>query len=227
MIGIYKFTNKYNRKCYIGKSVDIEGRYKAHLRAAKHGDKTLFYNALRKYGIEGFDFNVLIECSKENLNYWEKFYIRYYCSNNRDWGYNLTYGGDGISVWDDEMRKKHSEIHLGQISSRKGKHLTEETKEKLRQANLGKKQSQETILKRVEKLKGHGISEEGRKKLRQANLGRVVTEETRQKISNTLLGNIPWNKGMKGKYTAKKRGPMSEETKRKISETKKLRNQNK
>lgn len=33
-----------------------------------------------------------------------------------------------------------------------GFHLTEETKEKLRQANLGKKQSQETIEKRTEKL---------------------------------------------------------------------------
>lgn len=113
MIGIYKYTNKYNRKCYIGKSKDIEARYKSHLKCVKNGINTHFYNALRKYGIDSFDFQILIECPKENLDYWEKFYIRYYCSNNPDWGYNMTPGGDGISFWDEESRKRQSEIHKG------------------------------------------------------------------------------------------------------------------
>ena len=29
--GIYKITNKINNKCYIGKSTDIESRWKYHI----------------------------------------------------------------------------------------------------------------------------------------------------------------------------------------------------
>ena len=91
MIGIYKFENKYNRKVYIGQSVNIEARYKAHLR--NKDTNNYFHNALLRYGIDAFDFDILIECPKENLNYWEKFYIKYYGSNLHDYGYNLTEGG--------------------------------------------------------------------------------------------------------------------------------------
>lgn len=67
---------------------------------------------------------------------------------------NLTDGGDGCTgfVWSDASRSKLS-------SSKKGCVLTGETKEKLRQRNLGKKQSKETIDKRVitfhQKSAGH------------------------------------------------------------------------
>ena len=91
MTGIYKFTNKLDRKVYIGQSVNIKKRYRAHIN--RINDNSYFHNALKKYGIENFDFDVLIECSREALNYWEKFYIRYYYSNHHDYGYNETEGG--------------------------------------------------------------------------------------------------------------------------------------
>ena len=34
MMGIYKITNKINGKVYIGMSVDIEGRWKGHIKYA-------------------------------------------------------------------------------------------------------------------------------------------------------------------------------------------------
>ena len=55
---IYKFINRINGKKYIGQTNNIENRYKAHL-SSKRNDP--FHNALRKYGIENFDFEV-IEC---------------------------------------------------------------------------------------------------------------------------------------------------------------------
>lgn len=46
-----------------------------------------------------------------------------------------------------EFRKKLSESHKGQIPNRKGQHHTEATKEKLRQANLGKRHTKESLKK--------------------------------------------------------------------------------
>lgn len=108
MIGIYKFTNKYNRKVYIGQSKNIKARYYNHFNCAKHLD-TYFYRALRKYGKEGFDFEVIMECPIENLDYWEKFYIKYYGSNIHDYGYNEYEGGTGLTKWTPELRKKMSD----------------------------------------------------------------------------------------------------------------------
>lgn len=125
MIGIYKFINKFNRKVYVGQSIDIEGRYKAHLKNKKN-PKVLFDKAIKKYGVEGFDFDIIIECPKEALNYWEKFYIKYYCSNNNKYGYNLTDGGNGTGeAWNkglkmtEEQRKK-SGVPKGTIPWNKG-----------------------------------------------------------------------------------------------------------
>lgn len=93
MIGIYKFTNKINNKSYIGQSVNIEKRKKEHIQNINNYkiDSTL-YQALRKYGIMNFSFEVLEECDKQELNEKEKYWIQYYDSYNN--GYNMTPGGD-------------------------------------------------------------------------------------------------------------------------------------
>lgn len=96
MIGIYKFTNLKNSKVYIGQSINIEVRKKAHLKAAFNPNHInyycQFYKALREYGIENFSFEILEECSKEELNEKEKKWIAYY--NSYENGYNMTPGGD-------------------------------------------------------------------------------------------------------------------------------------
>ena len=63
MKGIYKFTNKINGKSYIGQSQDLETRYKTHLRNFNKESASmyngLFYRAIRKYGIENFNYEIL------------------------------------------------------------------------------------------------------------------------------------------------------------------------
>lgn len=99
MIGIYKITNLINNKCYIGQSTDITKRWSAEKRRAFNSDddayNTLLSRAFRKYGIEAFKFEVLEECSKEHLDEREKYFIAKFKSNNIDFGYNLTSGGQG------------------------------------------------------------------------------------------------------------------------------------
>lgn len=94
MIGIYKITNKLNNKAYIGQSICIEKRWENHkcLNGAKTPSQRNYnyplYRAIRKYGIDNFNFEVIEECSKNELSEKELHYIRHYdCVAN---GYNQT-----------------------------------------------------------------------------------------------------------------------------------------
>lgn len=96
MIGIYKITNKINNKIYIGQSVNIKSRWADHKKNAfnanyKEYNKYL-YRAFRKYGLENFTFEIIEECSREELNDRENYYILYYHSNEEEYGYNTTSG---------------------------------------------------------------------------------------------------------------------------------------
>lgn len=91
---IYKFTNKINNKIYIGQTTQtLEQRVNKHLQQINDG--TYFHRALKKYGIDNFEVEIiessipLIELDKREI-YWIKHYDSYYLSNK---GYNLTKGG--------------------------------------------------------------------------------------------------------------------------------------
>lgn len=99
MKGIYKFTNLVNGKSYIGQSVNLEERHKAHKRNyinPKHpAYNSIFYRALRKYGFENFDYQILAQSDKytiEELNELEIYYIKHYQSYQC--GYNMNPGGN-------------------------------------------------------------------------------------------------------------------------------------
>lgn len=72
MIGIYKFQNKINNKVYIGQSVNIKQRKYQHFSSAyneKANDyNSQFHQALRKYGVENFSFEILEEFSSEEYS---------------------------------------------------------------------------------------------------------------------------------------------------------------
>lgn len=91
MIGIYKITNKINKKSYIGQSIHIEQRWQEHLYQSTKC--SLIKYALFKYGQENFTFEVIEECPQELLNEREQYWIKYY--NTYEEGYNLTLGGGG------------------------------------------------------------------------------------------------------------------------------------
>ena len=110
---IYKAVNKINGKIYVGQTVmALERRIAAHL-CAKTG---IFPAALRKYGIQSFEFSVIDASEtqaslKEKEVYWIKFYG---CKVPK--GYNITDGGNGGMLGykaSDETRKKQSESSKG------------------------------------------------------------------------------------------------------------------
>lgn len=90
MTGIYKITNTENQKMYIGQSRNIDQRWKTHRRMALKAKSTdndsHLYNAMRKYGLEKFKFEVVEECAINLLNDREKYWILEY--NSVEEGYN-------------------------------------------------------------------------------------------------------------------------------------------
>lgn len=187
--GIYSITNNVDGKVYIGQSQDVDKRCRYHfiiLRNGNHINKHL-QNAYNKYGENSFTFDIIEECCVDSLDEREIFYIEKLKAFNN--GYNMTIGGGG----------------------RRGYQLSDESKEKIRQALygnkafLGRKHSDETKKKISIANKGHEVSEKQRLQISESQKGRKrppITEEHRRKLSE-------WQKG-------KKRKPLSEEHKNKI-----------
>jgi group I intron endonuclease len=120
---IYKATCKINGKSYIGQTIrSLRRRISEHLLAVKNGSNYPLHNAIRKYGIENFSWEIICECLlKEDLDNQEKHYIVLFNTRKQN-GYNLTDGGEGPNGWvpTEETRRKMSIAKKGKPSPRKG-----------------------------------------------------------------------------------------------------------
>ena len=88
MIGIYKITKKSNGKSYVGQSNDIERRLSEH----KYKVDLAIDQAINKYGIDAFEYEVLEECELNQLDEREKYWIAFY-NTYKGFGYNCNAGG--------------------------------------------------------------------------------------------------------------------------------------
>jgi len=108
---IYKITNKKTGKVYIGQTIQgLSCRKREHIYRfnTRERDHKL-YLSMRKHGIENFDFESL--CCVLNESYLDEIevaLIKKYNSFNR--GYNMTIGGDSVSL---ETREKLRKAMLG------------------------------------------------------------------------------------------------------------------
>lgn len=147
---IYLRTNTVNGKQYVGQAVDYKKRQYVWNSSTYHYAGKTINRARKKYGIEAFDFEILMECDDEEMNQWETYYIKKLNTKIPN-GYNMTDGGDGRSgykvIYSEESKKKMSESH-------KGKKLTEEQRKKMSESLKGRKFSEETRKKISEAKKG-------------------------------------------------------------------------
>ena len=76
MIGIYKITEKENPKMfYVGKSNDIERRFKEHKTKTYEQSRIPFDGYIKEKGIDSFTYEILEECSIEELSEREKYWV--------------------------------------------------------------------------------------------------------------------------------------------------------
>ena len=101
---IYLYTNKNNGKKYVGQTNNLQRRIREHRSVAfnkKSGNyNDYFHQALRKHTEEAFDITILYEgnCTQEELDQKEQFFIKTLHSHVSEWGYNLTWGGQGYKA---------------------------------------------------------------------------------------------------------------------------------
>jgi group I intron endonuclease len=179
---VYRVTNKINRKVYIGKTKhSLLKRQKSHL---KSGHRNYFQLALKKYGAENFYWEILEDkiTDEDLLNQKERYYIRLFKSNDRNFGYNLTEGGEG--------------------ARRRGWHHHPETKSKIGKANKGlhRTTEQRAFISETTKKAGWKPSPEQLERMRLRELGKKHSEETKRKQSVNQIGlRLGWKHSEKTK----------------------------
>lgn len=113
--GIYMVINLINNKKYIGQSKNIKKRFQSHhLVDYKNPNScvynTKFYQAIRKYGIENFQVEVLQLCDEKDLDDLEIYYIKKFDTFKN--GYNSTEGGQfwspNIHSTEVELKRKET-----------------------------------------------------------------------------------------------------------------------
>ena len=88
---IYKITNIQNNKVYIGQTIrPVKDRFNRHISDALNNIiDTHFARAIRKYGKENFQIEIIDTAQNQNeLNEKERYWIQYY--NSVEEGYNET-----------------------------------------------------------------------------------------------------------------------------------------
>lgn len=169
--GIYKITSIASGKIYVGCASNVRTRINGHLydlRREKHKNSYL-QKAWIKNDEENFVFEMIEKCKINDLHTREHYWANELNCFDRSIGYNLKpTDPNGCSI--------HSK----------------ETKEKLRQANKGKKPS----LACIEAGKIYNASEEckmnlieARKKLKDVNFN-IVNAHKRKSIINVITGEL-------------------------------------
>ena len=163
---IYKITNRINGKIYIGMTKKKPNhRFNDHVSTSKTRCKHILHQAMKKYGVENFDMEVLfhlITDNREDLAEFEKNFIKEYdCCilDGRDKGYNMTRGGEGFDS------KLASKLNKERVKNGTHYFLTQEFKE------IKKQVAQERIKNGCHNFQG----EVGSKRATKHNLDRVAT----------------------------------------------------
>lgn len=169
---VYKHTSP-NNKIYIGITAQpLERRWR---KGEGYKDNILLYRAIKKYGWDNFKHEVLFEnISKDEAEKLEIQLIKEHRSNNPEFGYNIENGGKSVGT------------------------LAENTKEKLRLANIGKKASDEAKehmrQAQKERVAAYGLAKGmGGAGEKNPFYGKQHSEETKQILREKNGGtNSPW-----------------------------------
>lgn len=141
--GIYIIENIISSFKYIGLSLNIEKRFTYHKRRLeynKHSNEHLQYS-YNKNGVSSFTYSILEECTEELICEREKYWILYYSSFDRKFGYNKTYGGEFGRV-SEEINKRRTEKLKKQI-------IPQDQRDRISKSLMGRVQNIDLVNKRA------------------------------------------------------------------------------
>lgn len=140
---LYKITNTENKKIYIGQTNNPSLRWSQHKSNAKYDrGEQVITRAINKYGADKFEFIEIAGClTQADADLLEEELISQYDSRNSMKGYNVSAGGNTSPRTPEILQKisnslqEHYKTHDGWL---KGKTLSEEWKENISKASMGK-----------------------------------------------------------------------------------------
>lgn len=139
---LYKISNDVNDKVYIGRSTKPDYRRRAHLRNSTAPEESTIaqkvHFAIKEIGKEHFTLEVFerYENYREACEQ-EVFWIKFYKSDQDEFGYNDKLGPDGPIQLTNEQRQKLSARVSGTGNPMYGKEHSKETKERLKELSSG------------------------------------------------------------------------------------------
>ena len=183
---VYQHKNKINGKNYIGiTSQKPEDRWGS--QGCNYKSSTHFYSAIQKYGWNNFEHNILFTgLTKEQACLKEQELIKEYDLMNREFGYNSTSGGD-IFVMNEETKQKISQAMMGNQNAL-GHPCSEEKKKKIRDAQKGRKFTEEHKQKLSEAAKNRHVpcSEDKKQTLKEKSHKKPVYCEELNKVFESV-----------------------------------------
>jgi group I intron endonuclease len=119
-VHIYKFTHLESGRCYIGQTVQNPNRRRLeHISGSRYSKKTYhFHNALKKYGIDAFSFEVIaVATTIDELNLLEEQFVEKFDSINNGFnirkpGNNKTHSVESIERMRSSQRVAHARRKL-------------------------------------------------------------------------------------------------------------------
>lgn len=178
---VYKHTCLANNKVYVGITArKPETRWGSDGRGYRNN--AYFTNAIKKYGWDNFKHEILFEkLTLEEAKQKETELIALLKSNVREYGYNISSGGDpGNGVHCTEQRK--AKIRAGRL----GYKCSEETRKKISEAN--KKRSPELKRRFACFRIGQPAWNKGVTGKASHSYGVVFSEERKRRISEATTG---------------------------------------
>lgn len=140
------------------------------------------YKDIKKFGWSNIEHEIIFDnLSLEEGELLEKMYIVLYNTTNEKFGYNLQGGGMSSFEIHEKSKKKMSENHYdcsGNNNPNYGKHLSEETKDKISRANKGN----------TSPMKNKKHTDESKKKMSENSKGKISPNRT--KVINLDTGEI-------------------------------------
>lgn len=176
---VYKVTSP-SGKTYVGiTGRTLDRRQIEHAYQARSGSHRHFANALRKYG-EAMVWELLDEGieSLEEANDLECAYVTQLRSSDRQFGYNLTEGGDGVVATAETRTKMSVSAKRRGVSAKQLSNLDKGRGGFWR----GRKHSAATKQKLSDIHTGRVISNQTRKKMSEAHRGRIFTGDHKQRL---------------------------------------------